>query len=355
MAHDNAATRHPEQCGHASRFKSTPNNEIPQNSSRTMNEAAGNGAPQSPRSVEALPQNIPSIQPGGGVCMSCELAWGHVRRAYLRWLRPGYVRRMAELRRGSDIGYPHAILDPRDLKFCRNQGDLGWDAGDDPFAWRDRLPVARVGLAEITILGGGFLILAALCLWLFWPLAVVPLVLAGFVVYFFRNPRRDVPAQPGAVVSPADGRIFSIRDVDHDDYLGGPAVVIDIFLSVFNVHLNRVPMECRIMGLTYRPGKFLNALRPEAAQQNASLEVRLATTSQPVRAFRVRQITGAIARRIVCWVKPGEDLPRGGQFGMIKLGSRTELTLPREAGMEVCVRVGQNVRAGVTVMVQYSR
>ncbi len=320
-----------------------------------MNEAAGNAASPTPRSVESLPRNIPSIQPGGGICMSCELAWGRLRRAYLRILRPGYVRRMAELRRGSDAGYPHAILDPRDLKFCRNQGELHWEAADDPFAWRDRLPVARVGLAEITILGGGLLALAAVCLWLFWPLALVAGIFGGFVLYFFRNPRRVVPSQAGAVVSPADGRIFSIRDVDHDDYLGGPAVVIDIFLSVFNVHLNRVPMECRIMGLTYRPGKFLNALRPEAAQQNASLEVRLETTSQPVRAFRVRQITGAIARRIVCWVKPGEVLPRGGQFGMIKLGSRTELTLPREEGMEVCVRVGQNVRAGATVMAQYSR
>ena len=287
--------------------------------------------------------------------MSCELAWGRLRRAWLRRCGPVTFGAWRNSAAGRTRVYPHAILDPRDLKFYRNQGDLSWDRADDPFAWRDRLPVARVGLAEIVLLGGGLLVLAALCVWLFWPLAIVPLVLAGFIVYFFRNPRREVPMQPGAVVSPADGRIFSIRDVDHDDYLGGPAVVIDIFLSVFNVHLNRVPMECRIMGLTYRPGKFLNALRPEAAQQNASLEVRLETTSQPVRAFRVRQITGAIARRIVCWVKPGEVLPRGGQFGMIKLGSRTELTLPREEGLEVCVRVGQNVRAGVTVMAQYSR
>jgi phosphatidylserine decarboxylase len=183
--------------------------------------------------------------------------------------------------------------------------------------------------------------------------ALIPLMLAAFVVYFFRNPPRTVPTQPGVVVSPADGQVFSIREVDHDDYVGGPAVVIDIFLSVLNVHLNRVPMECRVIGLTYRRGKFLNALRPEAARENESLELRLETTAGPLRALRVRQIAGAIARRIVCWVRPGEHLPSGGQFGMIKLGSRTELTLPRESGLEICVRQGQKVQAGTTIMAQY--
>jgi phosphatidylserine decarboxylase len=261
---------------------------------------------------------------------------------------------MQATRVGAADGYPHEILDPRDLKFCRNQGDLHWSAEDDPFAWRDRLPVARVGWAEIWIIGGGLLVLSALLWWFVWPAAAIPLVLAAFVLYFFRNPPRSIPTEPGTVVSPADGRVFSIREVDHDDYLGGPAVVIDIFLSVFNVHLNRVPMECQVMGLTYRRGKFLNALRPEAAQENESLEVRLETTSGPVRALRVRQITGAIARRIVCWVRPGEHLPSGAQFGMIKLGSRTELTLPKQEGLQLRVRQGEKVRAGATVMAQYT-
>ena len=309
---------------------------------------------RSPRSVEPMPRDITSIQPGGGFCMACELAWGRCERWYLRRFRSGYVRRMRQTRRGRSRHYPHEILDPRDLKFCRNQGDICWREEDDPFAWRDRLPVARVGWAEIMIIGGGLLVLAALAGGYIWPVALIPLVLAAFVVYFFRNPPRSIPDEPGVVVSPADGRVFSIREVDHDDYLGGPAVVIDIFLSVFNVHLNRVPMECRVMGLTYRRGKFLNALRPEAAQENESLEVRLETTSEPVRALRVRQITGAIARRIVCWVRPGEHLPSGGQFGMIKLGSRTELTLPQKKGLEIRVRQGQKVRAGATIMAQYT-
>jgi phosphatidylserine decarboxylase len=132
-------------------------------------------------------------------------------------------------------------------------------------------------------------------------------------------------------------------------------VIIDIFLSVFDVHINRAPIPCRVVGIRYQPGKFLNALRPEAAQENESLELRLEGTDPPHRALRVRQITGAIARRIVCWARPGDDLPKGSQFGMIKLGSRTELALPKEAGLVICVQKGQKVRAGATVMAHFDR
>ena len=279
----------------------------------------GHGSSTSPRSVESMPPEVTSIQPGGGFCMACELAWGARGGGICTGSDPGMWISCVKAGRAVSGTYPHEILDPRDLKFYRNQGDIAWRDEDDPFAWRGRLGVARVGWAEIVLLGGTLLILTALALWLFWPMAFIPLVLAVFVVYFFRNPRRVVPTRPGVVVSPADGQVFSIREVDHDEFLGGPAVVMDIFLSVFNVHLNRVPMECRVIGLTYRRGKFLNALRAEAARENESLELRLETTAGTVRALRVRQIAGAIARRIVCWVRPGEHLPSGGQFGMIKL------------------------------------
>jgi phosphatidylserine decarboxylase len=210
-----------------------------------------------------------------------------------------------------------------------------------------------VGWAEILLIAGGLALVAVALAAVFWPLAFVPAAAALFVVYFFRHPPRRVPRHPGLVLAPADGRVFAIRDVEFDDFVGGPAVVIDIFLSVFNVHLNRVPMGCRVIGLTYRPGKFLNALRPRAAQENEALEVRLETTAPPIRAVRVRQIAGAIARRIVCWVRPGEALPAGGPFGMIKLGSRTEITFPREPGMELLVQCGDRVRAGTTILARY--
>ncbi len=317
------------------------------------NAVDGGGPGRGGRQVEPMPAEIASIQPGGGFCMACELAWGRVRRWYLRRWRAAYLDRMGRARQGGTGTYPHEILDPRDLKFVRNQGDVHWRAEDDPFAWRGRLGLARVGWAEIILVGGGLLVLALLTSWLFWPLAILPLLLAGFVLFFFRDPSRVIPAEPGVVVSPADGRVYAIREVDHDEYVGGPAVVIDIFLSVLNVHLNRVPMDCRVIGMTYRRGRFLNALRAAAAAENESLELRLETTEGPPRGMRVRQVAGAIARRIVCWVRPGEHLSKGARFGMIKLGSRTELTIPREAGLEVCVRLGQPVQAGTTIMARY--
>jgi len=303
--------------------------------------------------VEPMDPRITSIQPGGGTCMRIELAWGRWRRWYLRTFRPGYVRRMAALRQGTPHNCPHEVLDPRDLKFYRNQGDCGWAPEHDPFRWRDRLPLARSGLAELLILSGVCLFAAAaLSLW-YWPVALVPAVLGLFVISFFRNPSRTVPADPGLVVSPADGTIAAIDEVEYDEFLGGPAVLIGIFLSVFNVHINRVPVAARVVGLTYQPGKFLNALRPASARENEQIAVRIAETDAPYRRMIVRQIAGAIARRIVCWARPGEEFPRGAQFGMIKFGSRTELLLPRENGLEIAVHLGQKVKAGITVVARY--
>jgi phosphatidylserine decarboxylase len=305
-------------------------------------------------SVEPLDPAIDSIQPGGGFCMRVELAWGRVRRGYLQLFRRGYLRRMADKRHGAASGCPHPVLDPRDVKFYRNQGGYYWDPSDDPFTWRDRLPVARVGLAELMIMGGSCLALAAAVSFsAWWPLCIVPLLLGAFFLSFFRNPRRPIPPEPGLVVAPADGKIVEIAEIVHDDFIGGPAVSIGLFLSVFNVHINRTPVAARVIGLTYRRGKFLNALRAASARENEQMAVRLEEIHPPYRRMIVRQIAGAIARRIVCWVAPGEELERGAQFGMIKLGSRTELLLPKEPGLEIQVRVGQHVRAGRSVVAQY--
>jgi phosphatidylserine decarboxylase len=285
--------------------------------------------------------------------MRLELAWGSVRRSLLKRLRPGYVAAMGAKRRGSGGDYPHEILDPRDLKYYRNQGDWHWAAEDDRFRWRDHLGFARVGLAELLVWGGGSLLLAvALAFW-YWPLAIPPALVALEVIWFFRNPRRTIPAEPGQVVSPADGRVVAIEEVDFDEYIGGPAVTIGIFLSVFNVHINRAPLACRVVGMRYRPGKYLNAMRPESSRENESLELLLEEPHPPYRGFKVRQITGAIARRIVCWVRPDDRLDRGQQFGMIKLGSRTEITLPRAEGWQVLVRCGDRVRAGSSLIARY--
>jgi phosphatidylserine decarboxylase len=303
--------------------------------------------------VEPLDPAISSIQPGGGVCMRIELGWGRLRRLYLGVFRRGYLRRMEALRRGAVNRCPHPVLDPRDTKFFRNQGGFTWESADDPFAWRDRLPVARVGLAELLLLSGACFVPALIAALVYWPVSFVPAALGLFVVSFFRNPRRAIPDAPGQVVAPADGKVVAVEELTHDEYVGGRAVLIGIFLSVFNVHLNRSPVAARVIGLTYRRGKFLNALRAASAQENEQMAVRLEEDAFPHRRLIVRQIAGAIARRIVCWVAPGEDLERGEQFGMIKLGSRTELVLPWEPGLQVRVAVGDHVRAGSSVLAQY--
>ena len=216
--------------------------------------------------------------------------------------------------------------------------------------------MAPWGTAELLLMGGPLLvltILAALSPWPWWYLALPPAVMLGFIVYFFRNPPRRVPQEPGLWVSPADGTIAEITQLAHDDFVGGPAVRIGIFLSIFNVHLNRSPVAARVIALRYLPGEFLNALRSESALRNENMWIALEEDLPPHRRFVVRQISGAIARRIVCDLRPSEVIPRGHVFGMIKLGSRTELILPAEGGLEVKVRVGQKVKAGATVVAEY--
>ena len=315
---------------------------------------------------EPMDPQLTWIQPGGGVICQLELAWGRLRRFWLKTFRPSYIRKMAELRKGTFNGCPHEVFDPRDLKFFRNQGGYYWEPHDDPFRWRDRIPFARAGLAELLVFSaitfGPALVLllllsrftVSLPLQILGGLVAATLFVFGvLIVWFFRNPPRTIPVVPGLVVSPADGKIVAIEEITHDDFLGGPAVQIGIFLSIFNVHINRAPVAGRVIGLKYRPGKYLNALRPESARENEQLAVRMQETAAPFRRYVVRQITGAIARRIVCWLKPGDELKRGDEFGMIKLGSRTELVLPKEMALSLRVKIGDKVKAGSSILAEY--
>ncbi len=315
-----------------------------------MSETASVAIPTPP---EPLSARITSIQPGGGVGYRLELAWGHWRRWYLRKFRPAYVASMARKRHGSDAGAPHAVLDPRDLKYCRNQCTVSWDAGDDPFAWRSRLPMARWGLAELQLFGWPLLVLVVLA-WRWEPwTSVVPGTLLALVVWFFRDPPRRVPGGPGLVVAPADGKVVEIVPVEHDEFVGGPAVRIGIFLSIFNVHVNRAPLACRVIRLEYEPGRFLNALDPSSALENENMRIGVEEDHAPYRRLVVRQIAGAIARRIVCDLRPGERVDRGQKIGMIKFGSRTELLLPRCDGLVVEARLGQRLRGGRDVVARF--
>ena len=310
-----------------------------------------------PLEVVPLPSHLQSVQPGGGVCYRLELLWGRFRRWYLGTFRKTYVAKMATLRNGSIDGAPHPILDPRDLKYCRNQCTCNWSRDDDPFAWREMIPLARWGLAECLLLGGLFAAMAVappLINISLWPLSIPPLVFFVWIISFFRDPKRVAPSETGLLVAPADGKIVEIAYLDNDSYIGEPCIRISIFLSIFNVHINRSPCESQVIELRYAPGLFLDARNPESALKNEHMWIGLQETKAPHRRFSVRQIAGLFARRIVCGLRPGETITRGESFGMIKLGSRTEIMIPQENGLKLQVEVGQKVKAGTTPIACYT-
>jgi phosphatidylserine decarboxylase len=300
-----------------------------------------------------------SAQPGGGFCLELELAWGRLRRGWLRRFRPGYVKRMAAKRQGDCPNCPHDILDPRDLKFYRNVCGYWFDQQDDSFRWRERLRLARYGLAEVVCFSLLFLVLTIifgvaglLGHWSLW-LPMIPVgALWAFVISFFRDPHRTIPADPAALVSPADGTVTHVEEVGDPDFPGGRAFRISIFLSVFDVHVNRIPRTGRVTAVRYFPGVFLDARSANSAVRNEQLWIDL-EEADTGRLLRVKQISGAIARRIVCWLKPGDVLQKGDRFGMIKFGSRTDLLIPGGDGIELKVKVGDQVKGGATVLLRF--
>ncbi len=309
-----------------------------------------------PTSLQSAP--ISSIQPGGGFCFALERAWGRWRRAWLRRFRPGYVRRMAERRQGHCPNCPHDIIDARDLKLYRNVCGYEFQPEDDAFAWRGRMSLARAGLAELLFFSGVFFLLALVVVLLGvlihpWLFLLLVLVLAPwlFVLSFFRDPERTIPSDPDVLVSPADGTVTHVGETSDADFPGGRAFTISIFLSVFNVHVNRLPRGGRVTALRYYPGEFLDARAADCSVRNEQFWIDLvdARTGAPV---RVKQIAGAIARRIVCWLRPDEEVRAGQRLGMIKFGSRTEVSVPADLVAEALVKVGDTVHGGSTVLLR---
>lgn len=168
--------------------------------------------------------------------------------------------------------------------------------------------------------------------------------LGGFMTYFFRDPEREVPQAEGLVVSPADGRVMIAGPADGRWTPPGDWNQITIFLSPLDVHINRTPVDGRVTRIEYRPGAFLPAYKHDAAANELN-EIWIDHDGEPI---VVRQIVGALARRIVCRVEQGQRLARGERIGLMKFGSRMDVFLPRRA--ELAVRVGESVVAGVTVL-----
>ena len=214
-----------------------------------------------------------------------------------------------------------------------------------------RFPFAEYGYRELFVFSSGFCLMALLSGYFVWPPLAVPFaLLALFVFWFFRDPHRAVPPDESAVVSPADGTVTDITELDDAEFIGGPALRIGIFLSVLSVHINRAPCAGVVAYIRYHKGKFLNAMRAESSSDNESNSVGMILPSRGDRKILVKQITGAIARRIVCTCEPGDQLARGQKFGMIKFGSRTELFVSRGLPFVAAVKIGQKVHAGSCVI-----
>ena len=190
------------------------------------------------------------------------------------------------------------------------------------------------------------LALGGICFLLHWYVAAgVLLFLAAFVFSFFRDPHRVISAEPGAVVSPADGRVMVVTD---EENAGRPGKRISIFLAIWNVHINRAPAAGTITKVEYRPGKFLAAMRERASMEN---EQNVFTVSTAAGEMVFRQIAGLIARRVVSWKKAGETVSLGERIGLMRFGSRMDVWLPRDA--ELLVKPGENVKGGISVLARW--
>lgn len=208
----------------------------------------------------------------------------------------------------------------------------------------NKLPIAWEGIPFIiTGIGLTFIVII-----LNWDSLAIPLAaLTLFTIYFFRDPERTHVNDERAVFTPADGKVLSIENLHNGDYrLKDKVIKISIFMSIFNAHINRVPIKGKIAQLSYHPGKFFSANRDKASLYNEHNIVTLETDNKKKIIFV--QIAGLIARRIACWVKKGDYVETGQRFGLIRFGSRLEVYLPPDS--EIKVKKGEKVKAGQTII-----
>ena len=179
----------------------------------------------------------------------------------------------------------------------------------------------------------------------FFFIAALLFCFSLFVLFFFRNPRRDIPGDEQAILSPADGKVVDIKRTREEKFLEKESICISIFLSIFNVHVNRAPASGIVKKVEYVKGSFLPAFRETASLLNERNSVLIDFNHTEI---LVRQIAGLIARRIVCWIKEGDSLARGQRFGLIRFGSRVDIFLP--ADIKVKVKVGDKIKGGETII-----
>ncbi len=225
-----------------------------------------------------------------------------------------------------------------------------------------RIPLTKYGLPQVVAYPAmivavmiAYLVVGVLYLSA-WAVISVEVLLAAALLWvfsFFRDPHRPVSAHKEILFAPADGKVTDIEVVAEDNFIDVPALRIGICLSIFDAHINRAPCNVRVEKIAYKPGKFKIAMNPKAHKVNESNNIQMTRTDSPEDKLVVRQISGAITRRIVCEARKGQELTGGEKFGMIKFGSRTELYLPVREDAKCLVRVGDKVKAGLTPIVKY--
>ena len=225
-----------------------------------------------------------------------------------------------------------------------------------------KVPLTKYGWPQVAVWPAAVLAVMAvfaiastalLPVWVVVSAEVVLAIVLVWILSFFRDPRRCCPSDRSILLAPADGRVTDIGQLQEDDFIGGSTLRIGIFLSIFDTHINRAPCNVRVEKVTYKQGKYKNAMNPDSGRANESNNLGLVRTDNPKDRLIVRQISGAIARRIVCQARQGQELTGGEKFGMIKFGSRTELYLPARENAKCLVRIGDKVKAGLTPLVRY--
>jgi phosphatidylserine decarboxylase len=196
------------------------------------------------------------------------------------------------------------------------------------------------------------LLILAVILFFFWKIGSLFLLsFAALILFFFRDPERKVPQEKDLILSPADGKVIDISEVEEENFLRSRVKVVRIFMSVFNVHVQRSPVKGKVEWIKYEPGKFMPAYTKEASGGNESNLIGIQKSDQPDSnrdRILVRQIAGRVARRICCWCKEGDDLVAGQRIGMIRFGSRADVYLPQE--VEIKVNKGDRVVGGETLL-----
>jgi len=216
------------------------------------------------------------------------------------------------------------------------------------------LNFAREGLLFIAIAAavaaGGFAFAISRRSWGLWLAAFVLLLLALWVAYFFRDPERTGQRGPSLVVSPADGKLIMISEVDEPSFVQGRAIRLSIFMNVFNVHVNRYPVDGVVKHIHYNKGKFLNAASDKSSLENEQMSVGVDTGRYRI---LVRQIAGLIARRIVTYSKVGQQVKQGDRMGIIRFGSRVDVFIPVDS--RILGKLGDVTTAGVSILAELPR